>query len=95
MKVQRELSRKKKGSSNRNKVRLKVAKLHDKIANQRNDFLPKLSIKLIHENQVIVMEDLSVKNRVKNHKLAKVISEASWYQFRLRIEYKSKWYGRE
>lgn len=95
MKVQRELSRKKKDSSNRNKVRLKVAKLHDKIANQRNDFLPKLSTKLIHENQGIVMEDLSVKNRVKNHKLAKAISEASWYQFRLRIEYTSKWYGRE
>ncbi|MEG1135030.1 MAG: RNA-guided endonuclease TnpB family protein, partial [Cellulosilyticaceae bacterium] len=67
-KAQRELSRKQKGSSNRNKVRLKVAKLHERIVNQRTDFLHKLSTKLINENQVIVMEDLSVKNMMKNHK---------------------------
>ncbi|HIK30212.1 MAG TPA: IS200/IS605 family element transposase accessory protein TnpB [Oscillatoriales cyanobacterium M4454_W2019_049] len=91
---QRKLSRKKKGSQNRNKARIKVAKVHAKIANTRADFLHKLSRKIVNENQVIVVEDLAVKNMVKNHNLAKAISDVSWGQFCTLLKYKAEFEGK-
>ncbi len=93
--VQKVLSRKQKGSNNRHKARLQVAKVHAAITDARKDFLHKLTTQLVRENQTIVVEDLAIKNMVKNHKLALAISDASWGELIRQLAYKCEWYGRE
>lgn len=94
-KEQRKLSHKVKGSKNWNKQRIKVAKVHEKISNTRKDYLHKISHKLVSENQVIVSEDLAVSNMVKNHNLAKAISDCGWYELTRQLSYKSDWNNRQ
>ena len=87
---QQQLSRKQKGSNNRNKSRVKVAKVHNKITRCREDFHHQLSRRIVNENQVLVLENLSIKNMVKNHNLAKGISQVGWGQFCTMLKYKAE-----
>lgn len=94
-KEQRKLSHKMKGSKNYEKQRIKVVKIHEKIHNTRLDNLHKISHKLISENQVIVSEDLGISNMIKNHSLAKAISDCGWYELTRQLQYKADWNNRD
>ncbi|MFJ6085042.1 RNA-guided endonuclease InsQ/TnpB family protein [Streptomyces sp. NPDC092369] len=93
--AQRELSRKAKGSNNGARARRKVARVHARIADRRRDFVHKLTSRIVHENQVVVIEDLTVRNLLKNGRLARAIADAAWRDLRVMLEYRCAWYGRE
>jgi putative transposase len=94
-KAQKNLSRKQTGSKNREKARIKVAKIHLKISDSRKDFLHKLTTQLVRENQTIAVESLAIKNLVKNPKLALAISDSGWSELIRQLDYKCRWYGRK
>ena len=94
-KLNRQLSRKSRGSNNRNKARIKLAKAYQKIADQRKDTIHKMTTELVKNYDVICIEDLNVGGMVRNHKLAKHISDGSFYEIRRQLEYKTKWHGKE